>query len=304
MSKNIDNQIAEYLNWCQNVADYTKQTLSSKMYILRRFAEHTEISDIFELDLERFSAWRNGMLSGALTGKIHKSETVNTRIKALRSFIRWATDYYDKKPAINLIMIQKVRAIKVVPEYTFYTENQIRVVVEKSKKIEQIMISLLFESGLRISEFQQIRVGDINFSTGEIFIIGKGRKPAMVYFSFKTGLDIQNYINARGLSKSDYLWRSDYSACNAPLTIKTIRKWLKEAFDRCGFSNFYPHQLRHSFATNLAVRGATIYEIQHLLRHSDIRTTQIYLHHLQNRLNDTYRRIFNEEIYYLKSPIA
>lgn len=298
----IKQQIDDYLFWCENIANYTPQTIISKEYILRRIAVQTGIQDIFKLTLDQYLEWKKGMLSGALTGKVHKVETVNTRIKTLRIFMKWAEEFYCKKPLLNFIMIQKVRAISVQVHYTFYTEKQIKIVIQNSKEVEQLMIALFFESGLRISEFQRIKVQDINFSNNSISIIGKGRKQAEVFFSFKTGIKLVKYIKKNNLLSSDFLWRSPASLSGEPYTLKTIRKKLKRSFENCGFYNFHPHQLRHSFATNLAEHGASIYEIQNLLRHSDIRTTQVYLHNLQNKLNDVYHRILNEEVYYLKSP--
>lgn len=303
MIKTIERQISEYLNWCEFIAGMTEQTTSSKSYILYRFARQTGVLDIFDLDFYTFSNWKLGMMTGTLTGKKHSSATVNVRIKTLRSFLKWATDFYDKKLKIKPVMISKVREMDFGKDYTFYTEGQVKYVSANSPQLENIMINLFFESGLRISEFRNIKVGDIDFSEGKISVLGKGRKMGTVYFSFRTGLKIRSYIEASNLSSCDYLWKSPASDAGMPFTVKTIRKKLKKCFEENGFYNFYPHQLRHSFATNLAEKGASIYEIQHLLRHEDIRTTQIYLHHLQNRVGDVYRRIFNEEIYYIKPPI-
>ena len=218
--------------------------------------------------------------------------------------MRWAVEYYERKPKIRPIMIQKIKSVNKTPDYIFYRENEIKYVLKSSPEFEKLSIALLFESGLRISEFRNIKVGDIDFEKGRIAIIGKGRKFGYVYFSFRTSLKLENYIAKNGLFDHDFLWRSPASASGQPLTVKAIRKRLKRQFERCGFKNFHPHQLRHSFATNLAERGADIYEIQQLLRHADIRTTQIYLHHLQNKLGNSYRRIFNEEIYYFKIPFS
>ena len=300
----INQQIAQYLSWCAEVADMTEQTISSKSYILYRFARQTRVQDIFELNLNTFLEWKGGMLKGTLTGRKHGVSTVNIKLKTLRCFIKWSSEFYDKRPKINPIMIQPIREVKTIDNYTFYRENEIKYVASNASKIEKIMISLLFDSGLRISEFRNIKIEDIDFQNGRIAVVGKGRKFAYVYFSFNTGLKLRDFIDENGLTEPDFLWKSSASNQGNPLTVKTIRKRLKKQFERCGYYNFYPHQLRHSFATNLAERGASLYEIQHLLRHSDIRTTQIYLHHLQNKVGDSYRRIFNEEIYYLKSPIT
>lgn len=300
----INEQIETYLNWCENITNLTEQTIGTKKFILRIFVKQTMIDDIFELDLETFIEWKNGMLSGNLTGRTYGVETINTRLKTLRCFLRWAVEYYERKPKIRPIMIQKIKSVNKTPDYIFYRENEIKYVLKSSPEFEKLSIALLFESGLRISEFRNIKVGDIDFEKGRIAIIGKGRKFGYVYFSFRTSLKLENYIAKNGLFDHDFLWRSPASASGQPLTVKAIRKRLKRQFERCGFNNFHPHQLRHSFATNLAERGADIYEIQQLLRHADIRTTQIYLHHLQNKLGNSYRRIFNEEIYYFKIPFS
>lgn len=72
---------------------------------------------------------------------------------------------------------------------------------------------------------------------------------------------------------------------------------MREPFEKAGFYNFTPHQLRHSFATDLIENGATIFEVQKLLRHNSSRTTETYIHNLQNSLPETYARLKKQGIY-------
>lgn len=113
---------------------------------------------------------------------------------------------------------------------------------------------------------------------------------AYVYFTTGTGIELLNYIDERELLKSDYLWRSERNQ-GLPYTKKSLRKKLKREFQKFGYDNFHPHQLRHSFATDLVNNGASLQEVQHLLRHASINTTEIYVHNLQNSLGDIYKRL-------------
>ena len=290
-------QIDTYIQWCEDEADMTNQTVETKRYNLERFAKQAKVENISDLTPKIFKEWKRGMITGSLSGQKLAPATCNTRIRNLKAFLKWAEEMREVQINIRQPMLQTVRFAQNIEDVTFYSREDIMRVCKSANKLEKLMIQLLFDSGMRISEFQSIRVGDINFSKGEIIILGKGRKLGRVYFSFNTGVDLQIYITKNRLLPSDYLWRSTVNN-GLPYTKKTIRKKTKRAFARCGFKDFTPHQLRHSFATDLIERGATIQDAQHLLRHSSSKTTEIYIHNLQNKINDTYRKLHNEEIYY------
>lgn len=292
----IEEQIKKYLEWCESVADMTPYTVQSKGWILRKNISQLDIECISELTPEKFIQWKNRMRSGHF-GSIYAINTCNTRIKALRVFVRWIEEMGYAEINIKNPMMRPVRDSETIIDYTFYKQRQIAEVIKRADRVSKIMISLFFESGLRISEFRNIKVSDIDFKNARILIFGKGRKYGYVYFSFKTGLAIREYIQKMNLDESDYLWKSPRS--EQPYSTKTIRSRLKRCFENCGFYGFRPHQLRHSFATDMIERGATIEEVRILLRHKNITTTEIYIHNLQNKAGDFYKRIRNEELYFI-----
>lgn len=295
MSKNIDNQIAEYLNWCQNVADYTDQTLESKKYILTHFASQIGIKCMSKLTNEIFNNWKNEVLLKGIKEKRYTVNTCNTKIKNLKAFVKWLREcgvcqVPAQTPYMTLIRQNEERI------YTFYERDQIGKVLEVATIRGKAMISLLFESGMRLCEFQNIRLEDIDFDSKSIEVIGKGRKRARVFFTEETRHHLINYINEAGLMYG-FLWASRRNN-EMPYTKDALRNHMKRPFAKLGMEKFAPHQLRHSFATDLIESGATIYETQKLLRHSSSSTTEIYVHNLQNTLGDVYSRLKRQGIYH------
>lgn len=292
----VYNQINQYLDWCERVADYTQQTVSSKRWILRKAISQLKIGNISELTSEIFIAWKRSMISGGF-GSPYSVNTSNTRIKQLKVFIKWCYEMDIASPSIKIPMMTPVRASDTVFEYTFYTPDQIERVADQAPILTKTIIKLFSDSGLRISELQNILVSDIDFGNCRIFVLDKGRKFGYVYFSYRTGLLLRQHIDRFGLRQSDYLWQSPRKA-SSPYSKKAIRSKLKKEFNKCGFVNFRPHQLRHSFATNIIEKGATIDQARMLLRHDSIKTTEIYIHNLQNKSVEIYRKLMNESVFF------
>lgn len=294
----VDEQIEKYLEWCENVADYTEQTLESKRYVLRHFVKQARIKCMSELTNEKFNEWKNGVLLRGVKERQYTVNTCNTKIKNLKAFVRWLRECgICAVPAqIPYMTLIKQNEEKI---YTFYERKQIDGVLKNATVREKAMISLLFESGMRLCEFQNIRLEDIDFDSKSIEVVGKGRKRARVFFTEETRHYLINYINEAGLMHG-FLWASrrnnDY-----PYTKDALRAHLRRPFARVGLEKFAPHQLRHSFATDLIESGATIYEAQKLLRHSSSATTEIYVHNLQNTLCDVYSRLKRQGIYHDES---
>lgn len=288
--RKIEYQVQEYLEWCKDVADMSEQTLISKKYTLGHFIKHTEVKSAEDFTNHQFILWRNGLLSGCLTGRKYCVNSVNVRIKIIRAFLKWAQEYYELKMNIKIPFLRLVRQEKI-KDYIFYSKDQIDVVLSLANVKEKAMISLLFDTGMRIDEMRKIRIEDFDFDKQRVLILGKGRKYATVFFTKRTRNYIYNYINENNINYG-FLFqskRNDYQ----PYTKDALRVKMKKAFERAGFNNFTPHQLRHSFATDLIENGATILEVQKLLRHESVTTTETYVHNLQNSLQDVYNRLKN-----------
>ena len=290
----INKQIDLYIDWCKLDAGFTPATVETKRYNLLKFKQQTQITDIMEFDAQKFTDWKMSMLRGDFSVK-YTPQTCNNRIKTIITFIKWCKDM-GLKTSIKTPLMTTFRTTENVRDYIYYSKNQVLEVAKNANLEHRTMIMLLFDSGLRINEFRNIRVADIDFFNNRILVLGKGRKIAYVYFTINTGIELLNYIDERELLKSDYLWRSERNQ-GLPYTKKSLRKKLKQEFKKFGHDNFYPHQLRHSFATDLVNSGASLQEVQHLLRHSSITTTEIYVHNLQNSLGDIYKRLKCENSY-------
>ena len=150
-----------------------------------------------------------------------------------------------------------------------------------------LMIRIMFETGMRIAELTRLRID--NFDGRRVRFVGKGKKMREVYVTDATLALMSEYVMKNGVT--GYLWSvcDDGLTCNGePPTINTIRTRLKQAFERAGFSGFYPHALRHSFATNLQLKGASVAEIKEMIGHSSVATTERYLHGFEGRLEELF----------------
>lgn len=293
MKPEINKQIELCLDWCKFVADMTEQTISSKSYILWRFVAQTHIKNSFEITNELFNRWKNGMLSGSLTGRKHRPNTCNVRIRTVRAFVKWLKSCGVQVP-IQTPFMQLVRQNEDC-NYIFYTREQIRKVLNMANSTQKAMISLMFESGLRLTEFQNIKIEDIDFRENSITVLGKGRKRGKVFFTAEVHRFLLDYLFEKQIP-SGFLWQSMRNNY-LPYTRDALRAKMREPFEKAGFYGFTPHQLRHSFATDLIENGATIFEVQKLLRHNSSRTTETYIHNLQNSLPETYARLKKQGIY-------
>ena len=149
------------------------------------------------------------------------------------------------------------------------------------------MLEVLYSCGLRVSELTSLRIRDLFFGEGYIRVTGKGDKQRLVPISSTAQERIHRYLDVRRSARAgeETLFLNIRGSSLTRVMIFTI---LREAARRAGIEKkISPHTFRHSFATHLLEGGASIRQVQELLGHESILTTEIYTHLDDSHLRQT-----------------
>lgn len=202
-------------------------------------------------------------------------------LSGLRSFFNYLllTDEILTSPAEDISTPKSGRTLPDV----LTTEEIDRLItsieVDTTKGLrDRAMIEVLYSCGLRVTELITLRVSDLFFGEGYIRVIGKGDKQRLVPISDLARERISLYLEGRKAAKSneEVLFLNNRGRQLTRVMIFTI---LRQAALRAGIDKkISPHTLRHSFATHLLEGGAGIRQVQELLGHESILTTEIYTH--------------------------
>ena len=199
--------------------------------------------------------------------------SVQAHINTLRSFFSWLVD----EDNIRKSPMRKIKSLKIDKLRSRHplTAEQLELVRDGCRGYkEKALVEFLVSSGCRVSEVAGLRVDDIDWRDRKCKVIGKGNKERTVYFSVRAKLMLQLYIAER--RGGEALFASS-RAPYEPLTDRGIEKMISKLGKRIGMERpLYPHLMRHTFASHALNCGMELTIIQHLLGHSDPKTTLIY----------------------------
>ena len=199
--------------------------------------------------------------------------SVQAHINTLRSFFSWLVD----EDNIRKSPMRKIKSLKIDKLRSRHplTAEQLELVRDGCRGYkEKALVEFLVSSGCRVSEVAGLRVDDIDWRDRKCEVIGKGNKERTVYFSVRAKLMLQLYIAER--RGGEALFASS-RAPYEPLTDRGIEKMISKLGKRIGMERpLYPHLMRHTFASHALNCGMELTIIQHLLGHSDPKTTLIY----------------------------
>lgn len=211
--------------------------------------------------------------------------TIDSYITVVRKFYTWAdaNDYYTniakgikvKKGGKKKFRKKSLSLIQTL-DFLNYAESQ--------SPRDKAILNLMVRTGLRTIEVSRLKIGSIDYKGGKrvLHVHGKGRFEAdeFVLLSDDTYQPIVNYLATRdNYNDSSPLFTStSNNSKGGDLSTRTISKIGKEALKGIGLdSKFYTaHSLRHTAAVNLKRAGATTEDVREVLRHEDVRTTEIY----------------------------
>ena len=230
------------------------------------------------------------------------SASVQKHIVVLRGFYRYCklNDYSDD-------ITYEIRGMKIQPTFkrqSLSIEDSKKLLAVARKRAKDVLgmrnyaiVALLITTGLRSIEIERADVDDIDLIQGEhvLYVMGKGHdaKDSYVKLSNEVYEIIQDYLIARD-DDNDALFLTHHSKGNVKrLSTKVIRSAVKELLRSIGYDSkaYSVHSLRHTFATMALTEGASLLETKEALRHSDVSTTQIYVHQVEKMKSETNRRV-------------
>jgi len=231
----------------------------------------------------------------------NKKSSIARKISTLRSFFRYLNreQIIPSNPAksVSTPKVEKTLPTTLTVDEAFRLMESPKSFSEKSslsgfknKRFrDRAILELLYSSGLRVSELVGLNTNQVELDLGIVKVMGKGRKERIVPVGMKAIEVLKAYLEERGMLMGDE--PIFVNSLGGRLTARSVGRLIKKYSRHSGiFRKVSPHSLRHTFATHLLDAGADIREIQEMLGHSSLSTTQRYTHVSMGKLMEVYDR--------------
>jgi len=225
----------------------------------------------------------------------HAKASQARELSGVKSFYNYLL-MHDKIEQSPTELISTPKRTRHLPEVLTIEEveqiiDSIPIDTTKGKR-DRAMLELLYSCGLRVSELITLRLSDLFFGEGYIRVMGKGSKQRLVPIGNVARERIMIYMDERKVKdgkNKDILFLNNRGDKLTRIMVFTI---IRQAVERVGIKKTVsPHTFRHSFATHLLTGGASIRQVQEMLGHESIETTEVYTHLDTSRLRETVEKI-------------
>lgn len=242
--------------------------------------------EIDALTIEQVARWREQLIVRKLPGGRSAKRSPNTiRMYVLR--LRAVLHYLElagvKCMNYQLIPVPKREEVT----RTFLTEEEVTAMIDNAYSLRnKFVISLLYSSGIRLSEMISLNRNDIR--NRRFSVIGKGKKMRLCFIDERTEELMKEYLDSRDDDCQALIVSNLYKARMTPTNVQLL---VKNTAKRAGIERkITPHVLRHSFATNFMNNNGDIRPLSQLLGHANLNTTAIYTHIIDNKLESQYQQ--------------
>jgi len=292
----VQKEFCRFLMYTKGYPKSTCLGYNSDLNVLRRWLDEAGIDwrELTPEQVEQFVAYymRKGM----------HPNTVARKISTYATFYKWARrnkhlshdpicdiDKPKRPIRIPIYMEKEEQALlkSAFEDRSDIKENVFGMSKEFSNGVRdryEMLFTLIQNSGLRVSEARMLKVSDIRVSDGvakSVRVVGKGNKERLVPLPSAFGVRLAGFVAKK--KKDHYVFEKKEG--DQPPHAVTVRKYLEAIVDKAGIEkHITPHKLRHTYATRLIEKDVRLLDVQALLGHSSIATTQLYTHVGQEHL--------------------
>ncbi len=276
---------------------------------IKHYSPHTVLA--YQKDLEQFFSY-SGFSSGSGESDVnaqhirdwmvhlletgHSARTTNRKISSLQRYF----GYLLKEGFISANPVKRVLTPKMDKKLpVFVSEDHMDVLLDRVEFGEsysgfrnRVMIETFYNTGMRLSELVNLKIGDIDFSQQALKVLGKRNKERILPVSPVFNQLLQSYIVARSTEfpaqEADYLFLTPSGKKLYPrLVYRIVHQFLTlvSTVDKKS-----PHVLRHTFATHMLNKGADLNAIKELLGHANLSATEVYTHNTFEKLKSVYKQ--------------
>lgn len=284
---NFHDTLAQFELFLQVEKGLAERTRTAYLYDLRRFVDHLvtlrkrtpSIDEVGAPDIR-------GYLQYLQIERGCQSTTLSRVIASIRVFFEYCvrSERLEASPAVHFHNPKKPKKLPI-----FLVEKELRSLLEAPKTDDwkgvrdyALLVTFAF-TGLRLQELVGLNVDVVDFDRKTVRVFGKGSKERIVPMNQKVEDALSRYLSVRIFCESEALFLNYRQQRLSPRGIqKILRQYVIKA--GIGKKKISPHKLRHTFATLLHYNGVDVLEIQSLLGHASVTSTQIYTHTSSSRL--------------------
>ena len=288
----MKDSVSDYLSYIKLEKKLSKNTYLNYEYDLisyLNFLESIKINNPKRITINVINDYLKKLRQDGLSPK-----SITRHITTIKEFHKYLVKVkiVDFDPTINLENIKQTKKLPSVIKQDDMNKILDVNLDNPFKYRDKAMLELMYGSGLRVSELVNLTIYSVDLINEVILIEGKGKKERLVPLSKYAKESLLDYLEVRrSLLKpkngdTDKLFLNNHGK---GITRQGFNLILKNILEKNSIDgNITPHTLRHTFATDLLNNGADLRSIQELLGHSDITTTRIYTHVLNNKIKEDY----------------
>ena len=273
----ISNAFDSYKKNYMAVRHQSIRILETHEVCKRQLVQFLGNKDMAEITIDDVAKWEKWL---------NKSRCLNT-VRNYITRLRVVADYMALLglPSIKAALIPIPRREATVP--AFLTPSEVEAMIACSYSLRNAFtISLLYSSGIRLSELIQLNRGQI--VDRQFTVIGKGNKPRLCFIDERTEHLMEHYLRTRE-DRADALIISAQN--KARMTPTNVQLLIRNSAMRAGITKkVTPHTLRHSFATNFLRNNGNMRYLSTMLGHASLDTTMMYAHVVDNDLKEQYKK--------------